>query len=77
MSFQERIKYESFVENKDITEDQWHITFGDRKNELVFIGQDMDTVKIKEDLERCLCDDEEIKEWKAKIFPIRINGLFK
>ena len=42
MSFEERIQYISFVENQKQIETGWDKTFGDRKNEIVFIGQEMD-----------------------------------
>ncbi|MFT6808300.1 MAG: energy-coupling factor transporter ATP-binding protein EcfA2 [Saprospiraceae bacterium] len=42
MPFGERISYADFVNNKDLIEANWHATFGDRKKEIVFIGQDID-----------------------------------
>lgn len=59
MPFSERIKYASFIDNKDFIESNWTKEFGDRKNELVFIGQDLDNDKIIVDLENCLCSDIE------------------
>ena len=66
MSFDERIKYLSFVENQKLIESDWHKEFGDRKNELVFIGQDMDEDLIREQLNFCLSTDSEIasEKWK-------------
>ena len=67
MSYQDRIMYDAFVDNQDYIEHGWHIDFGDRKNELVFIGQEMDEAKMRADLEACLSTDEELstQEWKA------------
>ena len=61
MPFPERIKYASFIENKKIIEESWTKEFGDRKNEIVIIGQDLDKEKITNELNACLCSSE---EWK-------------
>ena len=47
MPYQKRIQYYSFVENKEMIESDWDATFGDRKSEIVFIGQDMDEAAIR------------------------------
>ncbi len=60
MSFQERTNYVAFVENQKTIESNWDKTFGDRKNEIVFIGQDMDQEAIERDLNDCLATDEEL-----------------
>jgi G3E family GTPase len=60
MKFEERINYASFVENKDFIECRWDKKWGDRMNELVFIGQDIDKEKMMGDLENCLLNDQEI-----------------
>ena len=36
----------------------WHEVFGDRKQMLVFIGQEMDEEKIRARLDACLLDEE-------------------
>ena len=41
MSFEKRIMQSSFIENKDQIEEDWDSKYGDRKNEIVFIGQNM------------------------------------
>ena len=43
-------------------EESWNKQFGDRKNELVFIGQDMDEEQIRKDLDNCLSTDEELMD---------------
>ena len=60
MPFKERVQYAGFIENQEHIEEGWDKTFGDRKNEIVFIGQDMDEEGIKADLDRCLSTDNEL-----------------
>ena len=42
----ERINYASFANNQKQIESDWDINFGDRKIELVFIGQELDVLSI-------------------------------
>lgn len=83
MPFEQRIRYVAFVDNKELIESNWDFTFGDRKNEIVFIGQDIDVNKITADLETCLSTEKEIKTgfWKEgyqddwpieKTYPIKV-----
>jgi len=62
MPYADRIQYAAFVENKEIIEAKWHKQFGDRENELVIIGQDMNKEAIIAELDNCLCTDDEIIE---------------
>ena len=66
MTFQERIQSISFVENQEEIEKDWDIRYGDRKNEIVFIGKDMDEELITKELNRCLSDEIELekKNWE-------------
>lgn len=66
MPFEKRIRNLVFIENQDQIEKDWHKDFGDRKNEIVFIGQDMDEKQIRSDLNSCLSTDEELdaQKWK-------------
>ncbi|MEM6964654.1 MAG: GTP-binding protein [Bacteroidota bacterium] len=66
MPFEKRMQYGSFVHNQGLIESTWHETFGDRKNELVLIGQDMDEAQIRKDLDKCLATDEELatNKWR-------------
>jgi G3E family GTPase len=66
MPFSERIRYASFVENKDYIESKWHPQWGDRMNELVFIGLDMDKQKMIADLEDCLLQDVDQQQYERK-----------
>lgn len=54
MPFEKRIQQGSFVENQTQIESDWDTIFGDRKNEIVFIGQNMDEALIKKELNACL-----------------------
>ena len=86
MLFHERIKYLPFVENQKQIESEWDKLFGDRKNEIVFIGQNMNEKLIREELELCLSSDDEInsREWKSgysdewpveRMTPLKANQL--
>ena len=65
MTFEDRIRYAPFVENQELIESDWDKLFGDRKTEIVFIGQDMDESKIRRSLDLCLSSEQEInsKKW--------------
>ena len=60
MPFNQRTQYAGFIENQQEIEAGWDKTFGDRKNEIVFIGQDMDEEAIRADLDSCLSNEEEL-----------------
>ena len=60
MSFEKRTQFASFVENQAHIESGWDGTFGDRKNELVFISQDMDVEGIRRELDACLSTPSEL-----------------
>ena len=66
MPIKKRIQYPSYIENQDIIEEHWDKTFGDRKNEIVFIGQEVNKEQILSDLNSCLSTDEELAtlEWR-------------
>ncbi|MEL6986650.1 MAG: GTP-binding protein, partial [Bacteroidota bacterium] len=66
MPFQKRIQYGAFLDNQHIIEADWNATFGDRKNEIVFIGQDLIEEQIIAELNACLATDDEIttEKWK-------------
>jgi len=46
-------------------EESWHKDFGDRKNELVLIGQEMDEALIRKELEECLLTEKELSHYLA------------
>lgn len=60
MPFSERVTYESFVHNRKQIEGRWSRQWGDRVNEIVFIGQEIDKKAITLELEKCLLNDKEI-----------------
>jgi G3E family GTPase len=75
MPFSERILYSTFVENKDEIESKWDKLYGDRTNEIVIIGQDMNQLEITKQLNSCLCTEVEYQtfaqnELLADPFPI-------
>ncbi len=69
MPFSEHIEYAAFVNNQKLIESEWATPFGDRKNELVFIGQHLRKDTIMAQLEACLLTDEEIKAWNRGEWP--------
>ena len=66
MPYEKRIQYVAFVDNQKHIESNWDKFYGDRKNELVFIGQEMDEELIRKELTDCLSTEKEIvnKDWK-------------
>jgi len=61
MPYSERTRYASFVENQKSIELRWNKKWGDRMNEIVFIGQNMNKNEIIHELEKCLLQADE--EW--------------
>tara|TARA_R110002096_G_scaffold83876_6_gene194174 strand:- start:8540 stop:9784 length:1245 start_codon:yes stop_codon:yes gene_type:complete len=77
MLYSERISYAAYVNNQEYIENKWSKQWGDRMNELVFIGQDIDKEAIISDLERCLLQDSEgyLFDEKEKLndpFPVNL-----
>ncbi|CAM4330745.1 GTP-binding protein [Zobellia roscoffensis] len=69
MPFSERINYATFSENQDQIESDWDALFGDRKIELVFIGQHINKEKMISELEDCVLTEPEIDLWENQLFP--------
>ena len=65
MSFDERFQYPAFINNQEQIEQNWDLTFGDRKTELVFIGQQLDRAFITDLLDQCIATEEELntEDW--------------
>jgi hypothetical protein len=54
--------------NQSIIEERWSLNFGDRLNEIVFIGIQMDEKIIKEQLDNCICNERECEDFKNGTF---------
>jgi G3E family GTPase len=65
MPFAERIRYTGFVDHQQEIESKWSKRFGDRNNELVIIGQEMDKQQITNELLDCLCTENEIQQMES------------
>ena len=65
MPFSERIKYASFIDNQEDIESGWEKDFGDRKIELVFIGQNLNVDAITHELDLCLLNENELVNLKS------------
>ncbi|MGV3768358.1 MAG: GTP-binding protein [Chitinophagaceae bacterium] len=59
MAYGERVRYASFLDNQKEIEARWNKQWGDRYNELVIIGQDLNKELVASELNACLCTDEE------------------
>lgn len=70
MPYGERIKYDVFIENKNLIESEWDDIFGDRKIELVFIGQHLEKEDMIDHLNDCLLTDQEVELWKHQLLPL-------
>lgn len=60
MPYGERVRYAAFLDNRDEIEGRWDKKFGDRYNEIVIIGQDINKAAIYRELEDCLCNAAEV-----------------
>lgn len=68
MPMSQRVRYQEFLENKENIKSRWDDEFGDRMNEIVIIGQDLNEDQIREELEECLCSLEEWNDIKKGKF---------
>ncbi|MDO5969447.1 GTP-binding protein [Flavivirga aquimarina] len=68
MPYNERLNYAVFNDNKNQIESDWDPVFGDRKIELVFIGQSLEKEKMMLQLNNCLLTNDEILLWKNQLF---------
>ena len=66
MNFEKRIMQHAFVQNQEQIESDWDLKFGDRKNEIVFIGHDLDEKLIRSILDNCLSTNHELETGKWK-----------
>ncbi|QJD95461.1 GTP-binding protein [Mucilaginibacter robiniae] len=68
MPYKERIQYADFINNQHEIEARWSVNFGDRMNELVFIGQNMDKDHVISELQACLISNAEMEAYKSQQF---------
>ena len=73
MPLGERMTFSNFVENQEIIEERWTANFGDRLNEIVFIGLQMEENLIREHLDNCLCTADEIMDLQDGFFSSKDN----
>jgi G3E family GTPase len=68
MPFQERIANPTFINNQQMIESDWHQIYGDRKIELVFIGQHINVKEITAQLDACLLTNQELDLLQNNLF---------
>jgi G3E family GTPase len=68
MPLSERMNFNNFVENQEIIEERWTLDYGDRLNELVFIGIALNEAEARKELENCLCTSDEIMDLQDGFF---------
>lgn len=59
VSLRERAANPAYLENQELIQKKWNKSWGDRLNELVIIGQQLEIQKVKNELNSCLCSEEE------------------
>lgn len=67
MPYADRIRYSYFADNKEVIESRWDKKWGDRMNEIVFIGQEMDKEQIVSELNNCLLADTELFIYETRM----------
>ncbi|PIB37456.1 hypothetical protein BFP72_07460 [Reichenbachiella sp. 5M10] len=60
----QRAVSQAYMDNQEHIQAKWDKRWGDRLNELVFIGQDMDEAAIRSDLDNCLLTESEQAAWE-------------
>jgi G3E family GTPase len=65
MPYRKRISHRSFLDNRRQIEARWNKQWGDRMNELVFIGKDLEKERYRDVIEACLLTDHEVLQWKT------------
>lgn len=65
VSMKERALNQAYMENQQAIMKKWDKKWGDRMNELVIIGQDLDKASITSDLDHCLVTNDEIISMEA------------
>ncbi len=75
MAYHKRITYPAFIEHQKLIEGRWSKQWGDRMNELVFIGKDLEKEKYLRSIEECLITDEEARNWQQRSWDDRFPVL--
>ncbi|MCD8739569.1 GTP-binding protein [Mucilaginibacter roseus] len=74
--YRERITYPDFVERQKEIEANWSTQFGDRMNELVFIGQNINKAEVTVQLESCLINNDEMNSYqRGELFPDPFDNI--
>jgi hypothetical protein len=60
--------FSNFVEFQEVIEERWTRAYGDRLNELVFIGIGLDETQIRRALDICLCTPDELMDLQDGFF---------
>jgi G3E family GTPase len=66
MPMAQRVARADFMENQTELMKKWDKEFGDRMNELVIIGTELNPELIRKELAKCLLTTSELIRWKAK-----------
>lgn len=66
LPYEQRIKNAAYIDNMQYIEGKWSKDWGDRMNELVIIGQDINREKITAQLDACLLNEDEVIKYKMK-----------
>ncbi len=74
MKLKEREQHAYFLDNQTWIESRWDKEYGDRIQELVIIGQDLQKEIIIQELENCLCTPEEYEKIKSGV--IKVKDMF-
>lgn len=67
LSTMERNQHPAFQANEEVIMSRWDKTYGDRMNELVLIGQEMQKDKIIAELDACLCTEREYQSYQSGV----------
>ena len=61
-------------ESKRLIKEHWVEPFGDMRQELVFIGQNLNEEQVRTDLDACLLDDDEL--YAGQVYWLQLNDPF-
>lgn len=65
----QRLSHPAFLANRVAIEADWSADFGDRHQEIVFIGVEVNQEAVRLALESCLCNPSELRRYRAGTFP--------